>query len=153
MCALYRMTSPPLYSDRMAKRGPKSPMTDAHKAALAQGRAEGRAVRQYLESLRANKPRRGRRRTKDSMTKRLAAIDSELATADALNELKLLQERKNLLAELNSQDSKADLAALEEAFVKVAKSYSARQGISYSTWREFGVDAAVLNRAGISRRA
>ena len=71
----------------MAKRGPKSPMTDEHKAALAKGRSEGRAVRDYLESLRANKPRRGRRRTKESIAKRLNAIDSELATADALTEL------------------------------------------------------------------
>ena len=37
-----------------AKRGPKSPMTDEHKAALALGRVEGRAVREYLESLLAS---------------------------------------------------------------------------------------------------
>jgi hypothetical protein len=137
---------------RMAKRGPKSPMTDQHKAALAKGRAEGRAVRDYLESLRANKPRRGRRRTKDSIAKRLDAINSELATADPLTELKLLQERKDLEAELATKSTVSDHAALEETFVKVARSYSERQGISYSTWRDVGVDASVLNRAGISRR-
>ena len=38
-------------------------MTDEHKAALAQGRSEGRAVRDYLDALRANKPKRGRKRT------------------------------------------------------------------------------------------
>jgi hypothetical protein len=139
--------------DTMAKRGPKSPMTDDHKAALAQGRAEGRAVRDYLESLRANKPRRGRRRTKDSITKRLAAIESELASADALNELKLRQERRDLERELESKSAVTDHSALEAAFVKVAKSYSARQGISYTTWREMGVDAAVLSKAGIVRRS
>jgi len=32
----------------MAKRGPKGPMTDEHKAALAMGRNEGNAVRNYL---------------------------------------------------------------------------------------------------------
>lgn len=136
----------------MAKRGPKSPMTDDHKAALALGRAEGRAVRAYLESLRANRPRRGRRRTKESISKRLAAIEAELATSDALGELKLLQERRNLQAELESQEAGVDHAALEEGFVKVAKSYSERQGISYTTWREIGVDAAVLAKAGITRR-
>lgn len=136
----------------MAKRGPKSPMTDQHKAALAKGRAEGRAVRDYLESLRANKPRRGRRRTKDSIAKRLDAINGELTTADPLTELKLLQERKNLEAEMATKSTVSDHAALEEAFVKVARSYSERQGISYSTWRDVGVDASVLNRAGISRR-
>lgn len=141
------------YDARMAKRGPKSPMTAEHKAALARGRAEGRAVRDYLESLRANKPRRGRRRTKDSITRRLGAIQSELASADALTELKLLQERRNLQAELDSKSNVTDHAALEQAFVKVAKSYSERQGISYTTWREAGVDASVLGKAGVSRRS
>ena len=32
-----------------------------------------------------------------------------------------------------------DLGAIEEAFVEVAASYSARQGISYAAWREVGV--------------
>ncbi len=80
------------------------------------------------------------------------AIDSELATADALNELKLLQERRDLQAELESKSAVTDHAALEDAFVKVARSYSERQGITYTTWREIGVDAAVLSKAGISRR-
>ena len=136
-----------------AKRGPKSPMTDEHKAALALGRVEGRAVREYLESLRANKPRRGRRRTPDSIKARLKAIDAELIDADPLNELKLRQERRNLETELHSRSSGLDHAALEKAFVSVAKSYSERQGISYSAWREVGVDAAVLKKAGISRGA
>ena len=61
----------------MAKRGPKNPMTDAHKAALAKGRTESQAVRVYLEALRANKPVRGRKRTPESIGKRLAAIDAE----------------------------------------------------------------------------
>ena len=80
------------------------------------------------------------------------AIDSELATADALNELKLLQERRDLQLELQSKSAATDHTTLEEAFVKVARSYSERQGISYTTWREIGVDAAVLSKAGISRR-
>ena len=57
------------------KRGPKSPMTAEHKAALAKGRAEGRIVREYLEGLRATKPKRGRKRTPETITKRLDAID------------------------------------------------------------------------------
>jgi hypothetical protein len=46
-----------------------------------------------------------------------------------------------------------DLGTIEDAFVKVAASYSARQGISYASWREVGVPAAVLKRAKISRSA
>ena len=50
---------------------PKGPMTEEHKAALARGRSEGKAVRDYLDALRANKPKRGRKRTPDSIKKRL----------------------------------------------------------------------------------
>ena len=136
-----------------AKRGPKGPMTDQHKAALSQGRQEGRAVRDYLDSLRTNKPKRGRKRTPDSIRKRLDAIDDELTTADALTELKLVQERRNLQSELESKSAAVDQTAVEDAFVQVAKSYGERQGISYNAWREVGVPAPVLKRAGIGRSA
>src|SRR5918995_5396055 len=133
-----------------AKRGPKGPMSDSHKAALAQGRAEGRAVREYLDALRANKPKRGRKRTVDSVTRRLKAIDAELEAVDALGELRLVQERRDLQLELEAMGDGVDMASLEQAFVDVADSYSSRQGISYASWREVGVPAAVLKRAGIS---
>ena len=135
------------------KRGPKRPMTDQHKAALALGRAEGRTVREYLDGLRASKPKRGRKRTTDSINARLAAIDEELASADPLSELKLVQERMDLTIELANMDSGVDLTSLEAEFVKVAQGYSERQGISYAAWREVGVEASVLKRAGISRAA
>ena len=126
-------------------------MTDEHKAALAMGRNEGNAVRNYLEALRTNKPKRGRRRTRESIAARLTAIDAELGTADPMNELRLRQERRDLQAELTSMGERVDISSLEDGFVAVGKSYSVRQGISYATWREIGVDAAVLKRAGISR--
>jgi hypothetical protein len=137
----------------MAKRGPKGPLTNEHKAAMAAGRNEGRAVREYLHALRSNKPKRGRKRTGDSIKARLSAIEDELTEADALDELRLLQERRNLTAELETMGSATDIAALEAEFVKVAKSYSARQGISYATWRDVGVEASVLKAAGIQRSA
>ena len=137
----------------MAKRGPKSPLTDNHKAALAQGRTEGRAVRAYLEALRENKPKRGRKRTSDSINKQLKAIDEQLKTADPVTELRLVQNRRNLNAELDGMGSSVDLKAIEDAFVKVAASYSERQGISWASWREVGVPASVLSRAGLSRQS
>jgi hypothetical protein len=134
-----------------SKRGPKGPMSDEHKAALARGRAEGKAVRDYLEALRANKPRRGRKRTSESITKRLDAIDAELVDAAPLDELKLVEERRRLHEERASMQASVDLSALEAAFVEVAKAYSERQGISYASWREVGVGAGVLKKAGIGR--
>ena len=134
-----------------AKRGPKGPMSDDHKAALAQGRSEGRAVREYLDALRANKPKRGRKRTPDSIKKRLEVIDEQLESADPLGELRLIQERRDLTVEMETLGDEVDLGTIEDSFVNVASSYSARQGISYAAWREVGVPAAVLKRAGISR--
>jgi hypothetical protein len=43
---------------------PKRAMSKQHKAALAVGRAEGLAVRRYLDALEAHKPKRGRKRTR-----------------------------------------------------------------------------------------
>jgi hypothetical protein len=126
-------------------------MSAEHKAALAQGRAEGRAVREYLDALRANKPKRGRKRTPESIKKRLAAIEAQLPEADALTELRLVQEKRDLAAELESMGNAVDMGAIEAAFVKVAKSYSERQKISYASWRDVGVEASVLKKAGISR--
>jgi hypothetical protein len=126
-------------------------MTVEHKAALAAGRSEGKAVRDYLEVLRSTKPRRGRKRTPESIAKRLAIIETEITAADPVRELKLVQERLDLHAELLHAGETIDVSALEAEFVKVAKIYSARNGISYAAWRTIGVDAAVLKSAGLGR--
>ena len=134
-----------------AKRETKRGMSAEHKASLAQGRTEGRTVRVYLEGLRATAPRRGRRRTAESVERQLAKIDDEIAMADPVRQLKLVQARRDLESELESMGHVVDMQALETAFVEIAKSYSDRQGISYQSWREIGVPAQVLARAGISR--
>jgi len=126
-------------------------MSDQHKAALAKGREEGRIVRVYLEALEATKPRRGRKRTPDSIKKRLIAIDAALEEADPLSRLQLIQEQQDLDAELAFGDNTVDIASLEKAFTKVAKSYGERKGISYSAWRQVGVGAPVLQQAKIAR--
>jgi hypothetical protein len=128
-------------------------MSDTHKAALAEGRDQGRAVRRYLEALEAHKPRRGRKRTPESMEKRLAAIEEKLPDADPLTRLQLVQERMDLQGQLEASDSSVDMQALEDEFVKAAPDYSRRKGITYAAWREAGVDPAVLRRAGIRRAA
>ena len=52
-------------------------MSDEHKAALAKGRMEGRVVRDYLEGLRATKPKRGRKRTRDPRNQELERLQRE----------------------------------------------------------------------------
>jgi len=129
----------------------RQPMSKAHKDALARGRDEGRAVRRYLEAIERNRPRRGRKRTPESVRKRLAAVDERLESADPLARLHLLQEKADLEAELARASSSNDLGTLEKAFVKVARAYGQRKGIEYNAWRAAGVSAAVLQRAEITR--
>lgn len=126
-------------------------MSAEHKQALAVGRDQGRAVRRYLEALEAHRPKRGRKRTPESIQKRLAEIEKRLDSADPLTRLQLVQERMNLQDELAAKSDVVDLTALEEDFVRAAREYGQRKGISYSAWREAGVDASVLKRAGIRR--
>jgi len=136
----------------MPAKPKKTTMSDEHKAALAAGRNSARLVGRYLEALEANRPKRGRKRTAESVKKRLAAVNAELDAAAGITRLSLLQERRDLEVELaGMQGAAPDLTALEKDFVKVAKDYSARKGISYGAWREFGVPPAVLKKAGITR--
>lgn len=128
-------------------------MSDEHKAALERGRQEGRVVRDYLEALRTSKPKRGRKRTPDSIRARLEKIEASLSDASAIEELQLVQERRDLTNELASMSDSNDLDELEKEFVDVAKAYGERKGISYASWRDVGVSAATLKRAGISRNA
>lgn len=126
-------------------------MTAEHKAALAAGRTEGRIVREYLEAIRASKGKPGRKRTPDSIARRLAAIDGELITASPVRELELVQERIDLEQELASMQTRVDPKTIESKFTSVAAGYSDRKGITYAAWRAVGVEPAVLKRAGISR--
>ena len=136
----------------MATRTKKTPMSDSHKEALAEGRNHARIVGRYLEALEANKPKRGRRRTAESVKKRLNAVGEELKEAGGLTRLNLLQERRDLEVELATrQAGTPDLSGLEKDFVKVAKAYSAKKKISYGAWREFGVPPEALKKAGITR--
>ena len=127
-------------------------MTDEHKAALAEGREQGRVVRRYLEALESHRPRRGRRRTPESIAKRITTIDARLPSADALSRLHLLQERMDLEGELASTDGGGiDLDELEAAFTEVAAAYGERKGLTYEAWRSIGVEPRVLKAAGIGR--
>jgi len=129
-------------------------MTEEHKSAIAQGRIEAKTVSRYLEAREANKPRRGRRRTSESIQSRLDVINDQLDDAKPVERLELIQESMNLQEELDRmQSGGTDFSQLEKEFISLAKAYSERKGISYDAWRAIGVDAAVLRDAGISRSA
>ncbi len=131
----------------------KRKMTEEHKQALAVGRAEGRMVRAYLEALESSRPKRGRKRTKESIGRRLERIEVELEEADPLKRLQLTQEQIDLTEELDGMDNGVNITDLENDFVRVAEGYAERKGITYQAFRQIGVPASVLKRAGISRAA
>lgn len=126
------------------------PMSAEHKAALARGRNEARAVKQYLVALSQRKP--GRPVTPDRLRERIASLQTRIsAEPDPLKQLDLRQARLDAEAALAKAGEAIDLESLEKGFVAVAGSYSERKGVSYAAWREQGVPADVLKRAGIAR--
>lgn len=110
-------------------------------------------VRAYLEALESSRPKRGRKRTKESIGRRLERIETELEAADPLKRLQLTQEQIDLSEELEGMDNGVNLTDLENDFVRVAQGYADRKGITYQAFRQIGVPASVLKRAGISRAA
>jgi uncharacterized Ntn-hydrolase superfamily protein len=133
------------------KRPAKRTMSADHKAKLAQGRNESRIVSKYLDALAAGKGKRGRKRTPESISIQIARIDKAMAVTTPIQKLELTQKRYDLVAEHSRLTSRVDLTSVEKDFVKVAKSFAGRNGISYNAFRELGVSADVLKRCGISR--
>jgi hypothetical protein len=124
-------------------------MSTTHKEALAAGRVQGKAIGDYLDAISRNKPKRGRKRTADSVQRQLADVESKLGTASGTARVELIQRRRDLEVELAGMNASPDLSKLEAAFVKHAKAYAQRKGISKAAFREVGVPAEVLTKAGL----
>ena len=124
----------------------RTKMTEAEKTEVA-------AVRDYLKALEQNAPRRGRRRTPESVERQLAVLEGEMEGASVTKRLDLIQQRIDLEADLEAlqQAGSVDLSALEAGFATHAAAYGGRRGISYAAWREVGVSSATLKSAGIRR--
>ncbi|MDP1794402.1 MAG: hypothetical protein Q8K63_09730 [Acidimicrobiales bacterium] len=114
----------------------------------------GRIVRRYLSALDAKKPGRTNARTAETVAHRMHQIDTLLLSADPVQRLHLTQERIDLHAEMLRLHGPAsnDFESLEKAFIRVAKSYGDRHDVTYSAWRQVGVDAGVLAAAGIHQQ-
>ena len=124
----------------------RTKMTEAEKTEVA-------AVRDYLKALEQNAPRRGRRRTPESVKRQLAVLEGEMEGASVTKRLGLVQQRIDLETDLEAlqQAGSVDLSALEAGFATHAAAYGGRRGISYAAWREVGVSSATLKSAGIRR--
>lgn len=110
-------------------------------------------MRRYLSALETDRPGRGVKRTADAIGNRITKVDELLVSADPLSRVHLTQERIELHAEYVrvTNGNHPDLSQLERDFVRVVRSYGDRNGITYAAWRQVGVDAKVLELAGIHR--
>ncbi len=124
-------------------------LSKQHKEALAKGRRQAKAVREYLEALNVDK-----RKVSDpeDLEKRIADTAQKIADEDdPVREVELIQRRLELEAELEDAQDAPDFEELESAFKEAVKEYSERKGITYPAWRELGVPAGVLKDAGVPR--
>ena len=128
-------------------------MTDEHKAAIAAGRIETAAVRDYLDALETSRPKPGRRVTPETLDARRADIEAQLGAGSItpIKRLELMQARRDIDERLVAMTYEPDMSAVEAGFIAHAASYGDRKGIAYATWREVGVSAELLAQAGITR--
>ena len=112
-----------------------------------------RVVRRYLSAVEMARPGRGTKRTSDAIGNRITKVDEMLVSADPLSRVHLTQERIELHAEFVrvTNGNSPDQSQLERDFIRVARSYGDRNGITYAAWRQCGVDADVLERAGLHK--
>lgn len=129
----------------------KTKMSDEHKAALAKGRAQGKAVRDYLAALEEDsKP--GRRLSPEELNEKVEKLHTQIEEEEnPAKRVELIQKRLDYEERLAKVEETVDMEALEKDFIAAAKEYSERKGISYTAWREAGVPAATLREAGVPR--
>ncbi len=128
-------------------------MSEEHKAAIAAGRIEAAAVRDYLDALETNRPKPGRRVSPETLAARRSDIDAQLAAGamKPIKRLELMQDRRDIDARLADLATEPDMTAVEAGFIAYAAAYGARKGVAYATWRDIGVPADLLARTGITR--
>lgn len=130
---------------------PKDGLSEEHKKALAKGRRQAKAVRNYLDALEAEK-KRGRSVDEDTLKERIDKYQSQIDEEDnAAKRVELIQKRLDAEKKLAEIEERPDMEKLEAAFREAVEDYSERKGITYTAWREAGVPASVLREAGVPR--
>jgi hypothetical protein len=127
-------------------------MSAAHKRALVEGRQSAAVVDRYLAALHVPK-RRGRQVSLATLQERLATVEVDIKKTAGTARLFAAQQARDLRTRIAALANTAttDIKKLEADFVKVAKAFSERRGISYGAWRDAGVPAQVLKRAKVPR--
>src|SRR4051812_15167006 len=133
------------------KPGPRH-MTASHKKALARGRELSATVDRYLQAINTPK-RRGRKVSLATLQKRLKAAQETARSGSGVAKVLAAQDVRDLKAKIaeSTAPGTVDVKTLEANFVKIAKQFSTQRSITYGAWRDAGVSAAVLQKAGIAR--
>lgn len=79
----------------------------------------------------------------------LVLLDELLTGADPQTRLRLVQRRQEL-QDAAAIGSGEGLARAEAAFIAVARAYSESESITYAAWQELGLEARVLQAAGLA---
>ena len=137
---------------KAAKRPAQRTLSAAHKRALAEGRTMSATVDRYLSAVNTPK-RRGRKVSKAALVQRLSDARQKAKSATGVDRVLAAQEVRDLQARIASMNaaSGTDVKGLESEFVKIAKRFGENRGIGYGAWRDAGVPAVVLKKAGVAR--
>jgi hypothetical protein len=141
---------------KTVKKAPRRPATRtlsaSHKRALIEGRTMSATIDRYLAAVNTPK-RRGRKVSQATLVERLGAAQTRVKTAAGVDRVLAAQEVRDLTARIAAMTSGDgnELKELETAFVRIAKAFGEKRGIGYGAWRDAGVPAVVLKRAGIAR--
>jgi len=135
-----------------AKRPAARKLSASHKRALAEGRTMSATVDRYLSAVNTPK-RRGRKVSKTALVSRLAEARTKAKSASGVEKVLAAQEVRDLQIRIANMDAAGgnDIKSLEAAFVKIAKQFGENRGIGYGAWRDAGVPAVVLKKAGVAR--
>lgn len=138
-------------TEEKEKRGMKpGGMTEEHKKALARGRRQSKAVRDYLGALEGERKVADEDRDWDA---EISEIEQRIEEEeDPATRVKLIQDKLDLEGKRDSHADLDTMEDLEKSFKDIVKDYSERKGVTYKAWREAGVPAKVLKDAGLSRR-
>ena len=134
----------------VGRSGPRK-MTAAHKKALSEGRAMSATVDRYLTAI-STPRKRGRKVSRSALERRLAVAQERTKSSVGVARLLAAQDVRALRARLtDGSGNDGDIKSLQAEFIKVAKKFGENRGISYGAWRDAGVPADVLKRAGVAR--
>jgi hypothetical protein len=137
---------------KAVKRPGERKLSAAHKRALAEGRTMSATVDRYLSAVNTPK-RRGRKVSKAALEQRLAEARTKAKSATGVEKVLAAQDVRDLQMRIANMNvaSGGDIKSLEAAFVKIAKRFGENRGIGYGAWRDAGVPAVVLKKAGVAR--